>query len=121
MNTQVVGKYFPNCQETDDKSFHFNLQSKNNRLDKPMKFEIKDLKRGGIWLIEKSDDYLITLGNIYLCKENYKNESYCEQYEDCFNYHGIENALCGKTTFFGFDDYNGESFTTKRILVVQME
>ena len=28
--------------ETDYKSFHFNLQSKNNRLKQPMKFEIKE-------------------------------------------------------------------------------
>ena len=38
-----------------------------------MKFEIKDLKEGGYCLFEKSDDweYLITLGNIKLRKENH--------------------------------------------------
>ena len=78
-NTQVIEKYWKfgesNRQETDIKSFKFNLQSKNNRLDKPMKFEIKDLKYGGIVLVEKSNDYLIWLGNIGLCKENKKKPS----------------------------------------------
>ena len=30
--------------ETDDKSFHFNLES-NGRLKQPMKYEIKDMKK----------------------------------------------------------------------------
>ena len=41
--------------------------------------------------------------------------SYCYQDEDYFNYHGIQNALCGKIRF------NGGGFTPKRILVIQME
>ena len=115
-NTKIIEKYGWPRQMTDSKSFQFNLQSKNNRLDKPMKFEIKDLEYGGgIWLYEKSDEYniLIILGEIYLYKENKKNESYCYQYEWNFNYHGIENALCGKT------DY--KNFTPKRIIVIQMK
>ena len=44
-------------------------------------------------------------------KENYKNESRCYQSEYNFDYHGIENALCGKY----------EYFTPKRILVIQMK
>ena len=78
-----------------------------------MKFEIKDLKYGGYWLYEKSDNMwkcLIKLGDIWLYKEHYKNESHCYQYEDRFEYHGIENALCGK-----------RHFTPKRILVIQMK
>ena len=110
---QVDEKY--DNQQTDNKSFQFNLQSKNNRLDKPMKFEIKDLKEGGIYLYKKSDEYnLIDLGDIRLLKEYWKNESYCWQFEDRFNYHGIKNALCGKTGY-------GEFFTPKRILVIQMK
>ena len=58
LNTQVVEKYY-DCQETDDKSFHFNLQS-NGRLKQPMKFEIKDLKKGGYYLYEKSEKYFDT-------------------------------------------------------------
>ena len=77
-----------------------------------MKFEIKYLKKGGIYLYKKSSEYLMALGDIYLNKENNKNESYCYQSEDHFNYHGIEKALCGKT---------GDYFTPKRILVIQME
>ena len=48
-------------------------------------------------------------------KENMKYESRCYQNEDIFNYHGIKNALCGKTGNYGY-----EYFTPKRILVIQM-
>ena len=118
-NTQIFEKY--GDQKTDNKTFHFNLQTKNNRLDKPMKFEIKDLNYGGIWLCKNSDifDDLIILGEIRLKKENNKNKSFCEQYEENFNYHGIINALCGKT--YDYNSFKGECFTPKRILVIQMK
>ena len=60
--------------------------------------------------MEKSNEELIELGDIWLMKENKKNESYCYQTEYWFDYHGIEKALCGK--FY---------FTQKRILVIQMQ
>ena len=65
----------------------------------------------------KLTHHLIKLGEIVLEKENTKNESYCSyqnEYNDKFDYHGIENALCGKT-----EDNN--PFTPKRILVIQMK
>ena len=100
-------------KETDNKSFEFNLES-NGRLQQPMKFEIKDLKKGGYCLYEKSDYDLIILGDIYLYKENEKNYSHCWQHKySPFDYHGIKNALCGKTKY--------ENFTPKRILVIQMK
>ena len=74
------------------------------------------MKNGGYVLSEKSNiNYLIRLGDIVLRKENYKNESYCYQFEDNFDYHGIEKALCGKIL------NNDENFTPKRILVIQMK
>ena len=79
-----------------------------------MKFEIKDLKNGGYLLWKKTIQYLITIGNIYLSKENCKNKSCCFQDEDKFDYHGIEKALCGK-------EYYPDYFTPKRILVIQMK
>ena len=107
INAQVEDKY-DKWQQTDNKSFHFNLQSNNNRLDKPMKFEITYLYFGGICLFEKSDEYeLIELGNIILNKENEKNESCCFQIQDSFNYHGIKKALCGKDP----DKYGWMHFT----------
>ena len=112
LNTEVVEKYHQYI-ETDNKSFEFNLQS-NGRLKHPMKFEIKDLEKGGYHLYEKSDDYLITLGDIVLFKENKKNKSCCFQRETQFDYHGTKNALCGKTGW-------GTPFTSKRILVIQMK
>ena len=69
-NTQIVEQYgFPG-QETDNKSFHFNLQS-NGRLKQPMKFEIKNLIFGGIRLYQKSTISLIKLGDIKLAKKNH--------------------------------------------------
>ena len=111
LNTEVVEKHW---NKTDNKSFEFNLQS-NGRLPNPMKFEIKDLEEGGYLLFSKSNkDNLISLGDIYLCKENKKHESCCCQYENEFNYHGIKDALCGKTWSF-------YPFTPKRIVVIQMK
>ena len=112
MNTEVLKK----CHkwiETDNKSFHFNLES-NGRLQQPMKFEIQCFKDGGYFLYQKSDVVLslITIGDIVLTKEKYKNVSCCDQEEDVFDYHGIEKALCGKTF--------PTKFIPKRILVIQM-
>ena len=119
LNTEVVEKYWQRPGdppvETDKKSFEFNLES-NGRLPKPMKFEIKDVEIGGYTLFKKFYD-LISLGEIYLRKENKKNESCCYQHEDEFDYHGIKKALCGKTYYY--PDY--ENFTTKRIIVIQMK
>ena len=61
---------------------------------------------------------MIYLGDIVLKKENEKNHSFCYQNEDIFDYHGIENALCGKTNSWRND---GENFTPIRILVIQMK
>ena len=117
LNTQVVEKYNQN-QSTDSKSFLFNLQSNNNRLQSPMKFEIKDLEYGGITLHTKLNQFdLINLGDIYLYKEARKNKSYCNQTEDRFDYHGIEKAVCGKQK----SGRKGEHFKPKRILVIQMK
>ena len=72
-----------------------------------------NMKNGGYRLYDKSDWRLIQLGNIWLYKENKKNESHCRQYDYKFNYHGIKKALCGKTF--------PNKFTPKRILVIQMK
>ena len=45
LNTEIIEEY--KNHETDLNSFHFNLQS-NGRLEKPMKFEIKDFTKGYI-------------------------------------------------------------------------
>ena len=60
---------------------------------------------------------LIILGDIYWSKENWKNNSLCEQNEDRFDYHGIEKALCGKEPIA----IGWMFFTPKRILVIQMK
>ena len=115
LNTEIVEEYWKVGSpplETDNKSFEFNLQS-NGRLEKPMKFEIKELKEGGYKLFKPSDNRLISLGDIALNKANRKNQSKCSQNEEYFDYHRIENALYGKTKY--------ENFTSKRILVIQMK
>ena len=109
LNTEIIEEYDVK-QKTDSKTFHFNLLSKNNRLTHPMKFEIKDLFYGGIHLFEKLSDELIWFGDICLKKEDYKNESNCNQDEYNFDYHGIQNALCGKYYY-----------TPNRIIVIQMK
>ena len=121
LNTNIIEEY-SSYQETDKKSFHFNLQSKNNRLDKPMKFEIKDMKWGGIHLLKYYGvlGQCIQLGEILLSKENIKYSSSCEQNINYIDYHGIQKALCGKTKYKENDNWKGESFTLKRFLVVQM-
>ena len=114
LNTEVIGKYDIWKKKTDNKSFEFNLES-NGRLKSPMKFEIKDLKGGSYCLNRKHENNLIILGDIELIKENWKNDSFCYQYEWLFDYHGIENALCGKT----WNHY--VHFKPKHILVIQMK
>ena len=84
-----------------------------------MKFEIKDTCYGYI-LYEKSIDRMIVIGNIYLYKENNKQLSYCLGRDDWFDYQEIENALCGKTGSYNNGIWEGEHFTPKRILVIQM-
>ena len=111
LNTKVIEKYYQ-IVETDSKSFHFNLFS-NNRLKEPMKFEVKSLKKGGYIFFDKSNPVLIRLGDISLSKENKKNQSYCLQTKENFNYHLINNALCGKTGIIN-------KIIPKRIIVIQM-
>ena len=53
---------------TDNKSFEFNIES-NGRLDRMMKFEIKDTSCGYA-LYDKSNNGLIEIGDISLGKEN---------------------------------------------------
>ena len=113
LNTEVVEKYWKPGDppvEKDNKSFHFNLQSKNNRLNKPMKFEIIDLYSGGIELYKKSDGSLIWLGEILLSKENEKGESYFMRYVKPIEDNEIKKEL-----------YRKEDFIPKRILVIQMK
>ena len=48
-NPKIIDYYYKSLRleqaKTDPKSFEFNLES-NGRLDKPMKFEIKDIEHG---------------------------------------------------------------------------
>ena len=121
LNTQINYEYaIDTMKKTDAKSFEFNLQS-NGRLTGPMKFEIKNLKHG-YGLKNKSHKILIQIGNIQLLKENEHNLSKCLQKEDIFDYHGIENAVCGRTRYRDENgERQGEYFTLKRILVIQMK
>ena len=77
-----------------------------------MKFDIKNVIFGGCYFKEQSSERLISIGDIVLFKENNKGTSCCKQNnkDDYFDYHGIENALCGKT-----------EFTPKRILVLSFK
>ena len=107
----VVNKWVP----TDTNSFLFNLKSQN-RLKTMMKYEIRK-DRFGYKMFDLADDCLVNLGDrmaICLFKENKKFESYCFQDGRFFNYHGVDDALVGKT---GYD----ECFVPSRIIVIQMK
>ena len=116
---QISNTFFTtSSQSASKKSFLFNLES-NGRLSKPMKFEVKNLSKGGISLFKKDDEEysdLITLGEIYLDKEEWKDDSNIEQHENIFNYHGIKNALCS-----GEKSETGEIyFSPKQFIIIQM-
>ena len=84
-----------------------------------MKFDIKDIRAGYV-LCHKSDLKLISVGNIFLYKENDKQVSFCSQINDWFDYQGIENAICGRIGAWNNVGFNGETFTPKRFFVIQM-
>ncbi|BFU22331.1 trichohyalin, putative [Entamoeba histolytica] len=83
-----VGNGFIGDYIYDSKSFVFSLES-NGRIEGMMKFDIK-LQQYAFILYNQSHD----------CFQN------------CFEYNGIENALCGKEI--------PECFTSKRIIVIEM-
>ncbi|BFU23053.1 predicted protein [Entamoeba histolytica] len=101
-----IDKY---CYINDSKSFVFSLKS-NGRMKGMKKFDIKQTQYA-FYLNNQIQDCLFKFGfgnDIFVCKENYKTKSWCEQ--QSFEYNEIENALCGK--FF---------FTPKQIIVIEMK
>ena len=114
LNSKITDKYSIYPERADSKSFQFILRS-NGRLEKSMKFEIKDLYYGGYVLYNKSEQILIRLGDITLFKENMKTESFYFQRNHIFDYHGIENALCKNDSI-----HNNVYFVIKRIVVIEM-
>ena len=116
MYKEVTTEYNKRCF-ADYRTFHFNLKS-NGRLQQPMTFEINySGTENGHLLYKKSDDYLISLGCIFITKQNWKDQSYCWQNEERFYFYGIEKAICGKVKEYRNDEY----FTPKRILILQMK
>ena len=114
-----IKKILKEKQPTNSKSFLFNLES-NGRLQKPMKFEVLKPYSTGIvccavfkrnwgwgWYWGNDNEYIIELGDVKISK---KDQSMCIQNDKHFDYHGIENALCGKV-----------EFNEKKILVIQMK
>ena len=96
---------------TDNKSFLFNLKS-NGRLSNPTKFEIKQSHRAFYFHPESNPELLFLgcHGSLCVYIKELKDQSICDQYESAYQYHGIENAVCGK-----------EEFIPKRITVIQMK
>ncbi|BFU24580.1 TLD, putative [Entamoeba histolytica] len=95
----------------DSQSFVFSLES-NGRIEGMKKFDIR-LPLYAFCLSNQSDNCLFALGlgDILVCKENNKTESFCSQHS--FDYKRISNALCGKQL--------PERFTPKRIIVIEMK
>ena len=88
--------------------FHFLDAKYRTRLDKPMKFEIKDNYDDGYTLSDEYCGNKIRIGEI----EIEKDFSGVASSFDCiyFYYHGIDKALCGK-----------RKFIPKRFVVIQMK
>ena len=108
-------------------SFEFNLQSQNNRLSGPKKFDLRNApdwrntRPGeGIRIYNKSYSTLIGIGSITLRKENSKSFSECNQ-NDTYNYNNIKSALCGKSMQRKGFRSSSAHFTPKRIQVIQMK
>ena len=115
-NSIIEENYFYR-NETDMKTFEFNLKSKNKELKSPLKYKINDLENGGCMLHRNSDEdgYLISLGDIHLCKQHKQDESHTEKIKTHFNYNiKWGNALSGK-------NIKPHYFNVKRILVIQMK
>ena len=87
---------------------------------KGLKFEMKGENYPQIVTIKTTEERLIQLGDIGLHKENTKNKSCCYQSEN-YNYDGLTDCLCGKTGFWIGQELNGNYFSPKRILVIQMK
>ncbi|BFU22989.1 trichohyalin, putative [Entamoeba histolytica] len=95
----------------DSQSFVFSLES-NGRMKGMMKFDIKEPQFAFcLWNQSHNCLFEFGLGDICVYKENYKTNSFCQQYS--FEYEGISNALCGKQ--------HPNRFTTKRIIVIEMK
>ena len=98
-------------KETNENTFHFNLNS-NGRLSKPMKFEIKNLKRG-YYYYPTHISKLIDIGDITLHKHNWKQKSTWLPQSDYFMYHELQNRCYGKG--------NSSSFIPQSCCIIQMK
>ena len=123
-NGNVFGAYINNKIDTiisyifDQNSFVFSLKS-NGRLEKPMKFPIKNPLKS-LKLYFENISWLFSIGSndgtggwddISIMKgdcQNMKPGNGCLQLS--YNYHGIENALCGEN-----------KFSIQKIFVIQMK
>ena len=104
----------PSKTDNDTKTFLFNIES-NGRLENPLQFPILE-SRSQCVLHKKDKDILMTLGyhgQIKLYKKNLKEKSECQQYNNAYDYYGIPNALCGKSSRL--------CFTPVNIVVYQMK
>ena len=109
----------------DENSFVFSLK-KMNEIEKRMKFEIKEnCAENAFYMDSKSNDNLFKMGyynyyynyyynsSIQISKRN--NTSYCQQKNDVYDFHDVENAFIPKCM------NNYREFTPKRITVIQMK
>ena len=115
INTKI---YKMNGFISDPNAFLFSLKS-NERLETPMKFPIKK-SDDAILIYSESTSWLFSVGaddgtagwdDISIMKgdcQNKKPGNGCVQ--QSYNYHGIENALCGEN-----------KFSIQKIFVIQMK
>ena len=117
--SKIKPNTFNKWKKTTSNSFLFSLES-NGRLNKMMKFEIKNTSNGYI-LCKQESKNLITLGGgrffnggIVLLKRNAEKQSFCFQHDEDFDYHGLQHVLVGNDEGYEFD-----LFDMKRLIVVE--
>ena len=108
----------------DNKCFEFNLieGDRNDPLDEPTKFTMRDLSRG-LKLSLESSDSLLSFGDITMHKKGNRWSNYVAQYENIVEYHSNYCGLCGKAIMEWDEEVDPKynCFTPTRIIVIQMK
>ena len=83
----------------DSKAFLFSLKSPGRNIGF-QKFEFRQNYAFKLW---NDEDFFFVMGSggadVLIYKKSKKSKSYVQQ-QNCFNYHGIQNALIGKMGSF---------------------
>ena len=117
-HSSSIKNKFMEWSPTNTTSFVYSLQS-NGKKEHKMKYEL--IKSNcGCEIYPSRHPMLISLAfSIVIYKKEMKENSYCLQHNTYVNFHGKENALCGKVSPTGYDDEF--CFIPKRIIVIDLK